>query len=344
MEVAYSLQSMTRDGWRPRRSIVFAFWDAEEYGLVGSTEFAEDKIDELREQVAVYINTDMYNGTRFVAGGTPTLHGFVKELTADIPDVVFTAEDLNALGSGADFVPFQDFVGLPTLSLEFLFEGGWGFGTYHSNYDSRYWMTRHGDDDFRQGAVLARLLGRTAIRLADAPVLPYRFSYYGQKMSAFVDLAESWSDGRYPFDALRAQAEAIREKSTELERRIRDADEALPEGLNDGLMRLEHTLIDESEPADERWYRHVIYGGNIYALYSGQPFPGPHRARSRADVIGHRCPSSFVLACLARWSPSRELADEAGSSATTSGDAASAAASTSCGSFGRALKGIKHGR
>ena len=177
MEVAYSLQSMTRDGWRPRRSIVFAFWDAEEYGLVGSTEFAEDKIDELREKVAVYINTDMYNGTRFVAGGTPTLHGFVKELTADIPDVVFTAEDLNALGSGTDFVPFQDFVGLLTLSPEFLFEGGWGFGTYHSSYDSRYWMTRHGDDDFRQGAVLARLLGRTAIRLADAPVLPYRFSY-----------------------------------------------------------------------------------------------------------------------------------------------------------------------
>ncbi len=283
LEVARALQASTDTGWRPRRSIVFAFWDAEEYGLVGSTEFAEDHIEELREKVAVYINTDMYNGTRLVAGGTPTLQDFVETLVADMPEIELVQEELNALGSGADFVPFQDYVGLPTLSLEFLFEGGWGFGTYHSNYDSRYWMTRHGDTDFEQGALLAQLLGKTAIRLATASVLPYRFSYYGGKMSEFVDLAESWGDGTHRFEALRVRAKEIERKSVELERLISETRTPLPPGLNDGLMRLEHALIDETEPADERWYRHVIYGWNIFALYSGQPFPGLAAAITRGS-------------------------------------------------------------
>jgi hypothetical protein len=278
MEVAHDLASMAREGYRPERSIALAFWDAEEYGLVGSTEFAEDRIGELREKAVAYINTDMYNGDVLSAGGTPTLRDFVRELARDIPGVE-PPDDLNALGSGADFVPFQDFVGLPTLSLELLFTGGWSFGTYHSNYDDRYWMERHADEDFTRGAKLARILGTAALRLADAPVLPYRFSYYGAKLESFVDLAETWGSGEERFDTLRRLANRIREKASALENGLDSllASGQLPAGreaLNDRLMRLEQSLIDESEPPAERWYRHVVYGWNIYSLYAGQPFPG----------------------------------------------------------------------
>jgi uncharacterized protein len=274
LEVAYSLGSIAREGQTPDRSIVFCFWDAEEYGLVGSTEFAEKRLDELRAKAVAYINSDMYNGDRFAAGGTPSLRDFVRGLAADIPGIE-PPLDLEALGSGADFVPFQDFVGLPTLSLELLFRGGWSFGAYHSNYDDRYWMMRHGDDDFRRGALLARILGTAAIRLAEAPVLPYRFSYYGKKLEDFARQAEEWSGGRNRFERLKELAAAVREKGERLEAAIDSG--RLPadvEGLNDRLMRLEQFLIDESAPPSERWYRHVVYGWNIYSLYAGQPFPG----------------------------------------------------------------------
>jgi uncharacterized protein len=281
LEAAYALGSMAQNGLSPDRSIVFCFWDAEEFGLVGSTEFAEKRLDELREKAVVYINSDMYNGDRFTAGGTPSLRDFVRGLASDISGIE-PPEDLEALGSGADFVPFQDFVGLPTLSLELLFRGGWSFGAYHSNYDNRYWMMRHGDEEFRRGALLARILGTAALRLAQAPILPYRFSYYGRKLEELARQAEEWSSGRYRFDRLKELASAVREKGESLEAALEN--EHLPadvERLNDGLMRLEQTLIDESAPPRERWYRHVVYGWNIYSLYAGQAFPGLAGALTR---------------------------------------------------------------
>jgi N-acetylated-alpha-linked acidic dipeptidase len=229
----------------------------------------------------------MYNGDRFAAGGTPSLRDFVRGLAADIPGIE-PPEDLEALGSGADFVPFQDFVGLPTLSLELLFRGGWSFGAYHSNYDDRYWMMRHGDDDFRRGALLARILGTAAFRLAEAPVLPYRFSYYGKKLEDFARQAEEWTGGKEHFERLKELAASVRTEGERLEASI--ASGRLPADvsrLNDGLMRLEQSLIDESEPPRVRWYRHVVYGWNIYSLYAGQPFPGLAGAIARgkeADV------------------------------------------------------------
>jgi putative CocE/NonD family hydrolase len=306
MEVAYSLASLAREGRGPERSVVLSFWDAEEYGLVGSTEFAEERVAELREKAVAYINTDMYNGDRLAAGGTPSLLDFVRDVASGIPGVK-APDELNALGSGADFVPFQDFVGLPTLSLELLFEGGWSFGTYHSIYDDRYWMMRHGDQDFRNGALLARILGTAALRLADASVLPYRFSDYGKKLEDYAALAKGWSQGRYDFEGVRRLAAEVREKGERLESRI---DAALTAGripsrrdaLNDRLMRLEQALIDESEPPDKRWYRHVVYGWNIYSLYAGQPFPGVEAALSRGGPEDVRREAERIERALERLS------------------------------------------
>ncbi|HUE87503.1 MAG TPA: M28 family peptidase [Vicinamibacterales bacterium] len=317
VEVARRLAALKQQGWQPARSILFAFWDAEEYGLIGSTEYAEDRARELQERAVVYINSDMYTPGRFVAGGVPSLRDFVIDVARDLPAPVAvdasaasraaTAEtlydnwrvterrrqgssadaevELSALGSGADFVAFQDYLGIPTLALEYLFEGGYGFGAYHSSYDNRYYMERVSDPGFRYGVELARVLGVTVMRLAAAPVLPFRPSHYADRIGAFLRDAESWRfEGRSEpgvrvnTQDLQALAGGVAERARQVERAI---DAALGGGrvpanaqaINDGLARLEQALVDASEPANRRWYRHVVYGWNIYSMYDGQPLP-----------------------------------------------------------------------
>jgi N-acetylated-alpha-linked acidic dipeptidase len=323
-EVARGLAALARSGWTPERTIKFAFWDAEEFGLVGSTEYAEALQAELREKAIVYINTDLNMRGRFDGGGTPSLRDFLVQVTRDVPHFDggsvyehWRAEewqrqpverrrrgqdgfevDLAALGSGADFVAFQDFLGLPTLQMEFDFEGS--YGPYHSNYDTRQYVERHTDPGFKVTQTLARVVGLAVMRLASADVLPFRYSYYARKIEAFIDTAEGWTlddNGKRRVAANLAtartlaasaatKAEAIErafERATETRKHATETQKhegagsetaARVRSINDALVRLEQRLLDESEPPATRWYRHVIYGWNIYSLYEGQPLPG----------------------------------------------------------------------
>jgi N-acetylated-alpha-linked acidic dipeptidase len=324
-ETARGLAALQKSGWTPARTIVFTIWDAEEFGLVGSTEYAEDLAKELREKAAVYVNTDLYMRGRFDGGGTPSLRDFLVQVARDVPsfsrngtvyddwradewrrqsperrrkgDAGFEVE-LAALGSGADFVAFQDHLGLPTLQMEFDFEGS--YGTYHSNYDTRQYTEQFSDPGFAVGRTLTQVLGLSVMRFANAPVLPFRYSHYGRKISEFLDTASSWAlddDGRkvvtVDFGEARRLTTIFIQRAAALERRIDSAllsgslDAASARALNDQLARLEQQLLDESEAPDKRWYRHVIYGWNIYSLYEGQPLPGlaeAIRLRDQAKV------------------------------------------------------------
>ncbi len=301
-ETARSLAALAKQGWTPDRSIVFAFWDAEEPGLVGSTEYAEAFEHDLRQKAVAYINTDLFMRGHFFGGGTPSLRDFMIQVTRDVPALSgkgtvydeWRAEqkgpknsevELAALGSGADFVAFQDYLGLPTLSLQYDFDGS--YGAYHSNYDSRYYVEHFSDPGFRVARTLAQVFGVTVMRLADAAVLPYRYSHYAHKISDFLDDAGTWAkddDGNQNVNLNLANAKAlameIATRSTELERRIDENVEsgrwpdASTASLNDRLTHLEQDLLDESGSPADHWYRHVIYGWNIYSLYDGQPLPG----------------------------------------------------------------------
>jgi N-acetylated-alpha-linked acidic dipeptidase len=311
-ETARALGALAKQGWTPERSIVFAFWDAEEFGLVGSTEYAEAFESELRQKAVTYINTDLFMQGHFFGGGTPSLRDFLVQVTQDVPALTghgsvhdewradswqkqpvarrrqgpkdFEVE-LAALGSGADFVPFQDYLGLPTLSVQYDSDGS--YGAYHSNYDSRYYVEHFSDPGFHVARTLAQVFGVMVMRLADAAVLPYRYSHYAHKISDFLEDAATWAvdeDG-HPIVKLnlanaKALATEIATRSAALEHRI---DENVESGrwpdtssasLNDRLAHLEQTLLDETGSPAERWYRHVIYGWNIYSLYDGQPLPG----------------------------------------------------------------------
>jgi len=311
-ETARALAALAKQGWTPERSIVFAFWDAEEPGLVGSTEYAEAFEHELRQKAVAYINTDLFMQGHFFGGGTPSLRDFIIQVTQDVPALNGSGSvydewradawrkqpvarrrkgpkdfevELAALGSGADFVAFQDYLGLPTLSLQYDFDGS--YGAYHSNYDSRYFVEHFSDPGFRVARTLAQVFGVTVMRLADAAVLPYRYSHYAHKVSDFLDDAATWGvddDGnqlvKLNLENAKALATEIATRSTALERTIDQnvesghwPDASTPE-LNDRLTHLEQDLLDETGSPAEHWYRHVIYGWNIYSLYDGQPLPG----------------------------------------------------------------------
>ena len=325
LELARGLAALRRSGWQPARTISLAFWDAEEAGLVGSTEYAEERREQLQAGTICYINTDLYTNGRLDAGGVPSLRDLVIDVTKDIGEGASSVYDqwrasewarqsadrrqrgirgfdveLKALGSGADFVPFQDHLGLPTLSIEFNATGGYTYGAYHSNYDTRRFVEDVADPGFQRGAQLVRVLGSIALRLGEAEVLPFRFSHYAKTIAQFVDGVPAWTlddDGRTTVAIdVTPLAVAIRRVQTSADALERRIDDGLRTGrlpstssprLNDLLARLEQRLLDDSEPADRVWYRHVIYGWDIYSLYDGQPFPrlaAAIRARDAAST------------------------------------------------------------
>jgi N-acetylated-alpha-linked acidic dipeptidase len=327
LELGRTLGDLRRNGWQPSRTVTLAFWDAEEFGLVGSTEYAEQHQAQLRDGTICYINTDLYMNGPLDAGGVPSLRDFLVEVAKDVPEGSGTVYDawrahewsrqpaerrrrgptdfevqLKSLGSGADFVPFQDYLGLPTLSIEFNATGGYTYGAYHSNYDTRYFLEHVVDPGFRRGAELTQVLGTIALRLAEADVLPFRFSHYAERLAEYVDTASSWAiddEGRtmgLDLTPARNAVARVLAQSTKLEQVV---DQGLAAGrfpsastpqLNDLLARLEQRLLDEAGP--NAWYRHVVYGWNIYSLYDGQPLPGLAEAtrvrdqeRARREVM-----------------------------------------------------------
>jgi len=207
MEEARIIGELARAGHRPRRTIVFASWDAEEPGLIGSTEWAEDHADELREKAVAYINTDG-SGRGFLGmGGSHTLQTFINQVGRAVTDPqtgVSVWDRLQAaqavgggrepgetsdftispLGSGSDYTPFLQHLGIASLNLGF--GGESGGGSYHSQYDSFDHYRRFGDPGFAYGAALSKVTARATLRLANADVLPFRFTPFVSNVRAYL--------------------------------------------------------------------------------------------------------------------------------------------------------------
>ena len=206
---ARAVASLTKDGWRPRRSIVYAAWDAEEPGLIGSTEFAEEYAGELKEKAVVYVNSDS-NGRGFLsAGGSHSLETLVNQVARDVDDpqtdlsvlqrslarrtvsmdplplAPVERVKLGALGSGSDYTPFLQHLGIASLNLAF--GGESPQGSYHSLYDSFDHYRRFMDPGNRYGVALAQVAGRTVLRLADAEILPLEFTRLAATLEGYLN-------------------------------------------------------------------------------------------------------------------------------------------------------------
>ena len=214
LETARGLAAALKAGWQPRRTVLLASWDAEEYGLVGSTEWAEDLAESLQANLVAYINLDSsVTGHKFSVDGVPTLRDLVREVAGDLPepskggtlaaawekhlretwnkempvpldgpDATF-APRLNPMGSGSDYTVFLDHLGVPSIS--FSFRGP--YGVYHSAYDTFRWVEKFGDPGFHYHALAAKFYGLMAMRLASADVVPLRFGTYAESMREHLD-------------------------------------------------------------------------------------------------------------------------------------------------------------
>jgi N-acetylated-alpha-linked acidic dipeptidase len=212
LEEARSLGELVKQGWKPRRTIVYCVWDGEEPGTLGSTEWVETHVDELKQKAVMYLNSDS-NGRGYVfLEGSHGLEHFINGVAADVKDPekgtsilerrrkveiershgsdraeARTRTDLrlSALGDGSDYVAFQDFAGVPSLDLGF---GGEDRGSqYHSIYDDFYWYTHFADTEFVYGRALAQVAGSAVMRMADAELIPYNFANTADTVSTYVD-------------------------------------------------------------------------------------------------------------------------------------------------------------
>jgi len=234
LEEARAIGLLLKQGWKPRRTIIYAAWDGEEPMLLGSTEWAEAHADELRQHAAVYINTDGNDRGPLAMGGSHTLEQFVNGVARDIDDPeakmsvwqrlqlsriaeAKSADErkelrqradlrINALGSGTDFTAFLDHLGIATIDLAF--EGEDDGGIYHSVYDDFYWYTHFSDYDFIYGRALSQTVGTSVMRLADAEVLPFDFVDFADTIQKYTkDLEKLLAD----------KQEEITERNQELE-------------------------------------------------------------------------------------------------------------------------------
>jgi N-acetylated-alpha-linked acidic dipeptidase len=205
MAEAKAVGELVKKGRRPKRTLVYCGWDAEEPALLGSTEWVEDHAEELRQKAVAYINTDG-NGRGFLGGGgSHTLEKYFDEVSRAVTDPqtglsVYDRRkarlmvggqpepshfELSALGAGSDYSPFLQYLGIASINLGFGGENAGG--EYHTGYDSYEHYTRFKDPGFQYGVTLAKVAGRLSLRLANADVLPFDFKYFTATVSGYAD-------------------------------------------------------------------------------------------------------------------------------------------------------------
>jgi N-acetylated-alpha-linked acidic dipeptidase len=234
MEEARGLAALLKQGWKPKRTIVYCVWDGEEPALLGSTEWGETHAEELRQHAVAYINSDSNARGYLSMSGSHTLEKFINGVARDIEDPekkitvwkrdqlkaiadAKTAEDrkdvrqradlrIEALGSGSDWSVFLDHLGIASLDLSYGDEDGGGI--YHSIYDDFYWYTHFSDTDFTYGRALSQTAGTAVIRLADADLLPYDFTGFADTIHVYLDELQK---------LLKAKQDEVVERNQEIE-------------------------------------------------------------------------------------------------------------------------------
>jgi N-acetylated-alpha-linked acidic dipeptidase len=348
LEEAKAIGALLKTGYKPKRTLVYCAWDGEELGLLGSTEWVEDHADELSRKAVAYINTDG-NGRGFLkAGGAQQLASLVTDIAQEVSDpqtqvsvlerrkshdlvTASTAKskkerfDLNtfpldALGTGSDYSPFFQHLGIPSLNFEF--EGEDEGGEYHTTFDSYEDYVRFKDRNFDYGTTLAKVTGRTLLRLAEADVLPFEYkdlhlalkTYVGELLKLGDELRENnalenrlINEGKYQqsadpsavfyvprnkpvvpeldFTNLDKAIAALGKSSQDISA---NATKVLPDkkeraGLNEILYLAERQLLLTAGLPQRPWYKHSLYAPGLHTGYSVKTLPGIREAIEQAD-------------------------------------------------------------
>jgi N-acetylated-alpha-linked acidic dipeptidase len=322
LSLGRALGALASEGWRPRRTIVIAAWDAEEYTLTGSTEWAEENAYDLAENAVVCINVDEgAHGKNFSPSASPLLFETLRELARDLPDPGNASRTLadawkesagfvgvgsyatpaggradlpvSVLGSGSDYTVFFNRLGIASTDLTF--DGP--YGVYHSVYDTYRWMATQGDPGFRYTAAMARFAGVLALRFANADLLPYDASAYGREIARYARGLAGLPGAGTLAPELRGLSERAESWSTAaaaaekaLTSRLRGSP-ASPDGpagaadlssANAWLLSLERSLCDPAGLPHRGWFKHLIYAP--LPSYLAETLPGIREALVDGDA------------------------------------------------------------
>jgi N-acetylated-alpha-linked acidic dipeptidase len=279
MELARSLGALAKQGTRPRRTIEFANWDAEEFSLTSSTEWGEQHAADLSAHAVAYLNVDSSaGGPDFKAQAVPALNRLVTQSARDVLGLTENDDAIvsNRLGSGSDYTVFLNFLGVPSADMTYTGP----YGVYHSVYDNHLWVQKFGDPGFLRQTAMTRVWGVMALRLANAEVLPLDYRATAARVREYVnDAAEH---------ASKAQREPLRQLTNAVDRfttaaaaagtrvdalLVTDApDRRSASLLDDALMKTERAFLDPSGLPGRPWYRHLLFAPK--PTYAAEVIPG----------------------------------------------------------------------
>jgi N-acetylated-alpha-linked acidic dipeptidase len=318
LEAVHGLGDLLKSGWRPKRTIVLGSWDAEEEGLMGSTEWGEDHAAELSGAVA-YFNVDVaVSGPDFSASSVPSLKQFLRDVTkavsspqgGSVYEVWRKTQEAKAsspsdeasgstnrrpaadvskdapvgdLGSGSDYTVFLQHLGVPSTDIN----SSGSYGVYHSVFDNFSWFQKFADPDFLYEQEMARVFGLEVLRMANADVLPYDYEEYGKEIGVYLTEAEKKATGKLGKSApsFKAAEEATSHLAKagaallEKQRRVSD-----PAQLNALLRGCERQLLLPQGLPNRPWFRHAIYAPGQYTGYAAVVIPGVNEAIDKGDA------------------------------------------------------------
>ncbi|MEP7367052.1 MAG: M28 family peptidase [Acidobacteriota bacterium] len=271
LESARSLAELVKTGWRPKRTIKFALWDGEEFGLIGSTEWVEKHQDELKKKTVLYINTDANTGGKFGFGGSATLEAFFSEVMRDTieekdrPDKT----EIAPLGAGSDYVAFVHHAGIASLNMGF--SSGNGAGTYHSIYDSPAWFLNHMDKDFVYSRKLSQVTSTAILRASEAAIIPVSFSAVERNVRKWIAEAKG-----IDISAVTSELDKLAPVAEAYEKALASSptlDAAKQNKLNGLLITAEQALTRPKGLPQREWYKHQLSAPGLYTGYGSVTLP-----------------------------------------------------------------------
>jgi len=333
LEAVHGIGALLKQGWKPKRTIVFGSWDAEEEGLIGSTEWAEDHAAQLEHAVA-YFNTDVgVAGSNFDASAVPSLKQFVREVTKEVASPkggtvyeqwkVSQAESENQrrmngstehnsranahvsddvtvgdLGSGSDYTPFIQHLGVPSTDIG----SGGPYGVYHSVFDNYQWFTMNADPTFVYEQQQARVFGLEVLHMADADVLPYDYVTYGKEIEEYLEAAQKKASGAsvsLDFSAADTAAKRFTAAATAVKAK-QDSPGGDEAALNAALRATEGDLLSPEGLPRRPWFKHTIYAPGEYTGYAAVVVPGVNEAIDAKDAQRGQAQLTVLTAALNR--------------------------------------------
>lgn len=309
LDIARRYALLMRLGWNPRRTIILCSWDAEEFGMIGSTEWVEQNLVNLGSKSVAYLNVDCaVQGPGFFPSTTPQFDNLLTEITKKVNDPDSEGMTLyerwtaanrgikiqRLSGVDSDFAPFLHHAGVPSVDLYY----GRDFPVYHTAFDSYNWMVNFGDPFFQRHVAVTGVWGLLALRLAEDPILPFNYLPYAAELQDYTRILSKLLEGRnislHPITAATQELAAAAKETLGEAKKLKE-DKATDEHtalkrriLNDRLMFAERGFLDAEGLQGRPWFKHMVYGPRNDGESELDFFPGIANAISKLSGGGEQ--------------------------------------------------------